>query len=359
MKQKIITFSFLIIIFSVSAISIIKQDESISNLERKKLAQFPKITYKTVMSGDAMDLFETYTTDQIAFRDEFRAIKAYTDIYLLGRLDNNNIFVKDENIFKMQPDLQEKQVLGFTKKLNTLYDKYLQGMNVYYSIIPDKGYYLEDDTHLSFDYEQLFKTVNENIENMKYIDITKELKLEDYYNTDIHWRQENLEKVVVKLSDEMNFEIPSFNYTVKTYKPFYGAYYGQAALNIKPDEISVLSNDIIDNAVVYNYENPNIKDVYEEEKIYGVDSYDVFLSGATPFVTITNESAKTDKELIIFRDSFGSSIAPLLIESYSKITLIDIRYMHSSLIEEMVEFNNQDVLFLYSTLIIQSSDTLR
>ena len=34
----------------------------------------------------------------------------------------------------------------------------------------------------------------------------------------------------------------------------------------------------------------------------------------------------TDRELVIFRDSFASSLAPLLMEQYAKITLVDIRY---------------------------------
>jgi len=62
---------------------------------------------------------------------------------------------------------------------------------------------------------------------------------------------------------------------------------------------------------------------------------------------------------VLFRDSFGSSLAPLLIEFYSKITLIDMRYINSNNYLEMIEFDNQDVLFLYSTLIVNNSSTLK
>ena len=62
---------------------------------------------------------------------------------------------------------------------------------------------------------------------------------------------------------------------------------------------------------------------------------------------------------IIFRDSFASSITPLLIEYYSKITVIDNRYIHSSFYLENVEYKDQDVLFLYSTLIANESFTLK
>ena len=41
------------------------------------------------------------------------------------------------------------------------------------------------------------------------------------------------------------------------------------------------------------------------------DPYSVFLSGSKSLLTITNPSADTDRELVIFRDSFASSLAPL------------------------------------------------
>ena len=61
----------------------------------------------------------------------------------------------------------------------------------------------------------------------------------------------------------------------------------------------------------------------------------------------------------MFRDSFGSSLAPLLAGSYRKITLIDLQYISSDLLESYVCFQEQDVLFLYSALIWNQSGTIR
>ena len=81
----------------------------------------------------------------------------------------------------------------------------------------------------------------------------------------------------------------------------------------------------------------------------------MFLSWATPIITIENPNAATSKELLLFRDSYGSSLAPLLVQNYSKITLLDIRYISSKLLGEYIEFNDQDVLFLYSTLVLNQN----
>ena len=62
---------------------------------------------------------------------------------------------------------------------------------------------------------------------------------------------------------------------------------------------------------------------------------------------------------MIFRDSFGSSLAPYFTECYRKITLVDTRYLASELVGRFVEFDDQDVLFLYSTPVLNNSVTLK
>ena len=76
-------------------------------------------------------------------------------------------------------------------------------------------------------------------------------------------------------------------------------------------------------------------------------------------LSIENPNAETDRELIVFRDSFGSSLAPLLAEGYAKITLADIRYLPSSQMGKLLDFTDTDVLFLYSVPVLNNSDTLK
>ena len=95
------------------------------------------------------------------------------------------------------------------------------------------------------------------------------------------------------------------------------------------------------------------------EKLKGDDLYEIFLSGSKSLLTVENPKASTDKELILFRDSFGSSIAPLLVEAYEKITLVDIRYISPNILERFIEFENQDILFLYSSSVLNNSITIK
>ena len=95
------------------------------------------------------------------------------------------------------------------------------------------------------------------------------------------------------------------------------------------------------------------------EKAAGKDPYELFLSGPKSLLTIENPSAHTEKELIVFRDSFGSSIAPLLAEGYAKITLVDIRYLSPQMLDRFITFTDQDVLFLYSVSVLNNSVTIK
>ena len=52
-------------------------------------------------------------------------------------------------------------------------------------------------------------------------------------------------------------------------------------------------------------------------------------------------------------------MVPLLVQDYSKVTLVDTRYISSSLLDQFLDFHGQDVLFLYSTLILNSSSAIK
>jgi hypothetical protein len=95
------------------------------------------------------------------------------------------------------------------------------------------------------------------------------------------------------------------------------------------------------------------------EKLHSRDAYEMFLLGASPILYLDNPNATSDRELVVFRDSFGSSLVPLLAEGYAKITLVDTRYINSDYVGNYVAFDNQDVLFLYSTLILNNSSMLK
>ena len=157
----------------------------------------------------------------------------------------------------------------------------------------------------------------------------------------------------------MNFNYEKGEYKKNSYNNFYGVYFGESAINRNPEQLIYLTNDMIDNIKVEYLENEELTTIYNKEKLSSLDSYEVYLDGASSFIEINNPNSETNKELVIFRDSFASSLTPLLVNNYKKITLIDNRYINSNNYLNLIEFKDQDVLFMYSTLIVNDSFSLK
>lgn len=347
---------------ALSAAAWVSPAKDISEAERRKLAQFPALTAQSVGSGRFMTDFERYTLDQFPLRDAFRRLKAVVHYDLLGQRDNNGIYLTGGSAAELEYPLNEVSVSNALKKFNALYETYLSGSRVVVSVVPDKGYYLaEKNGYPTMDYEALFAAVEDGMDWAEYVDLTDLLSAEDYYRTDTHWRQEQLLDVSQRLCqalDAQSFLAEELTQTTVE-RPFYGVYCGQAALPMKPDTMYTMENSLISACTVYNHETKETTSVYNMDKLESRDLYDVYLSGATPLLTIDNPNAETDRELIVFRDSFGSSLTPLLLKSYKTVTLVDIRYLASDYLGQFVDFHGQDVLFLYSTLVLNNSGTLK
>ncbi len=337
--------------------------KELSVSERRPLHQMPTLTTQNLLSGSFMEQFEDFAVDQFPLRDTFRTGKSLFAYNVLRQKDNNGIYLTQGHIAKLET-LNTVSVNYALGRFQNIYETYLRDTDckIYAGVIPDKGYYLaEQNGYPAMDYSRLNSLVEEGMPWAENIPFAHWLSAEDYYTTDTHWRQERLIPVAQKLCAAMDAVPPAqqdFTPTLVSQK-FYGVYYGQAALPMKPDELYILESEALKNCGVYNYETKTYQPVYDTGKLSGNDPYDVFLSGAQALLTMENPTADTEKELVIFRDSFMSSLAPLLTQGYRKITLVDIRYISPSLLGEYLEFNGQDVLFAYSTSILNNSATLK
>ena len=333
--------------------------DAISESERRPLNQFPELNVQTIFNGSFMEKFEDYTLDQFPLRDAFRTLKANIQLKLFGQKDNNNIYVADGYAAQLEYPYDAASIDRALSRFQYVYDNYLTGCNVFLTVVPDKGYYLaEENGYPAMDYEAMFADLQSGMPWAQFIDLTDSLNLDSYYRTDTHWRQEAILPAAEKIAEALGVTVGEFaEKNLNT--PFYGVYCGQSALNLKPDEIRVMEADWMADCKVYDAESNSWGDIYDLPKLEGQDPYEVYLSGSRSLLTIENPNAESDRELIIFRDSFGSSVAPLLVKDYAKVTLVDIRYMSPTILGNFIEFGEQDVLFLYSTLVLNNSETIK
>ncbi len=361
-KNLLITVIFVLVVGGFTLALFIMPDKYISEWERRKLQQMPDITASSLLDGSFMRNFETYLTDQFPLRDSFRTLKARFHFGVLGQKDNNDIYIVDGSASKLDRKISGVSVKKFTNKITDLYDTYLKDTEckVYFSVIPDKNAYLTEGTlYPHFDYSELLEETEKGLpEGFTKLDIAPLLSAESYYSTDSHWKQEKIVPVADLIRKELGMK-PLSGLEEKDLGEFYGVYYGQSALPLEADRLIYLTNSEIEGATVKSIEKEDTTKVYDMSKTDAPDRYDIFLSGAVSILEITNPEGEKGKELILFRDSFTSSLAPLLIPGYSKVTLIDTRYIPSQSVGNFVSFDGQDVIFIYGSGIVNNSSSLR
>lgn len=353
---------FAIVIFGLAIAQIVLPDEATSSSERRPLAQMPEVSAKAVFNREFSDKLESYLLDQFPMRDTFRRANAMFRFYGLWQLDSDGLWLHDGAVFKSETQTNEDQVSYAASYYNALIEAYLQECNVYFTVVPDKSYFTQDLIYPHLDYDRIFEIMTTQVRGAQYIDIRDTLSVDKYYRTDTHWLQSELFETLDRIGDAMGigeYLTPESEYTPHTLSPFYGVYLGQAAMPVEPDVLTYLTSAYTDSAVV---SGPQYKSqgIYATEKFEGMDGYDVFLSGTQPVIEIECPNAKTDRELYIFRDSFGSSLAPLFTGAYKKITVIDMRYVTGSYLPNVVTFTpGADVLFINSTLILNTAMIMR
>lgn len=354
---------FFALMFGLLVWHIVLPDKTISLSERRPLEQMPPFSVSSVLSGEYMEDLSAYLLDQFPLRDQLRALKSTIQTHIFRQKDTNGFFLAGEHICKLEDPLDERQILYAAEKINEIADRYLANSAIYYAVVPDKNAYTaEEYGYPNLDYDRMLELLHSNIASASYIDLFPLLSAEDYYYTDTHWRQEAISDVAQTLIDIMTPGVsitPDSGWTQTSHTPFYGVYYGQSMLKSEADTLVWLNSPVIDAATMTGLEFEEELPVYTTDRLTGKDAYDVFAAGAQSILYLDSPLAASDQELILFRDSFGSSIAPLLLESYSRITLIDLRYITTDFLEQYVDFHGQDVLFLYSTGLINSGYLLK
>ena len=364
MNKKITSLMILILWAALTLGAWFSPKQAFSDAERRPLAQLPEFSMDALGKGQFMSDFTDYSLDQFPLRDSFRRLKSLFHYRVLGQNDNNGIYLHNGSAAAQEYPLRDASVKHMLERLQFVYDNYLKDTDskILFAVVPDKNYYLAEEAgQLSMDYEALLRAFREGISWADHVDLTGTLTAENYYRTDTHWRQESLLETAGKLCDALGVTAPrQEDYTVTELdRPFYGVYYGQAALPMEADTIRLLESDVLKECRVYDYETGKTGAVYDRTKLSSKDLYDVYLSGARALLTVENPNAATDRELIVVRESFGSSLVPLLLTDYAKVTLVDLRYIRADLLEQFLEFKNQDILFLYSTLVLNNSASIK
>lgn len=367
MKKKIqqigIIALFLLFLGGFGLAGILLPDKDRSESERRELASFPEYGKEEGFAGFIGDM-DGYLADQFPLREVFRRIKSGFASYVLMQSDVNGYSVKSGSVFERIYPTNADYIKKNAEVFGQIAKKHYAGSNVYYSIVYDKGYYADRGPGLDYDFlTDCYRSAMP--ESAVCVDLSDDLTLDDFYRTDIHWRQDRLEKVLDSLSAAMGFEkFAPGELSAADAGEFRGVLYGQAALPVRADRMTCMTGEILSGCAVRALDGDM---VWREGAIYdseafadGEDQYDIFLGGESAVIEITNPAAASDRTLVVYRDSFARSLVPLMVKSYSKIVLIDLRWVNRTMYDSVIgtfapESENTDVLFLSGAQVLNDN----
>ncbi len=347
---------FLAFIGAFFILNLVLPDRQFSEQENRYLQMRPEFSFKSLFSGDYTSKFETYTTDQFTFRDEWITLKAASEL-ALGKQENNDVHLCENGTL----------IEGFKRPENSVLDSNMSALNtlvgntdakVYFALIPDKS-----DLYASL----LPKNVPNDSEkevidycygqsNATNVDMYSALSAHKdeyiFYRTDHHWTSLGAYYGLSALAESMGLPCPALDsYTDRhvVSEEFYGTTWSSSGFSwVDPDTMEIFVNAPEGLKVTsYPQGSPVEGKLYDFSFLEKKDKYSMFMGGNCPMHVI--ESGNEDKpSLLILRDSYTDSLIPFLLDDFSEIHVLDLRYYRASL-KAYIEQNDFDnVLVCYS-----------
>ena len=99
--------------------------------------------------------------------------------------------------------------------------------------------------------------------------------------------------------------------------------------------------------------------LYWEEYLGKKDKYSTFLGGNHSVDVIRNSDVKSERKLMILKDSYANSMIPFLATNFSEIHVVDLRYYAQNLYTYIDENGITDIAAIYSIKQLCDTDVSR
>ena len=361
-----ITVLFCLFIFGFGIALVVSPGRDFSEQENRYLSQFKAPTLEALRTGEFMEDFEDYVTDQFPLRDGWIQLKALSE-RALGKQENNGVYFGADGQtlfaqFKAPSRAELEKRVGFVNTLGANLD-----VPVYFSLVPDKSWVwralLPANAPNVDDGSTIDGAMELCRENVTFIDLrqalavtcgtTDPMALGPFYRTDHHWTSLGAYQSSLTLAEAMGLTpvMPGDRFT-EVSASFYGTTYSSSGAGwVEPDKIHTLipEGGTKGNVTVTGYPEgkPVESSLYHEEKLSVKDKYAYFLGGNQPLCVIRNPDAEGGR-LLVIRDSYSDSLAPFLAEQFQEVHLFDLRYTNQSLKQYAADNGIDRVLVLYS-----------
>lgn len=363
MKNKIIAFGFIILLASFLFAALLLEPREYSAMENRYLEQAPKLTMKSLVSGEYMEKMEAYLADQVMLKDVFVSLKADFEKLLHKKGSNGVYFGKHQRYIKAY-EPEENTLMDNIKFIQSFADNTKSQCPVTFFLAPNvQTVYPEDvPAHVPMaDADKHREMVKEAMEGITFVDPTRVLREHKeeylYFRTDHHWTMRGAYYGYQALGEELDYSVKEIeDYSVE-YKSdsFFGSLYSKAPLTFaKEDSIEVFTN-VLGKYRVNFEDGSHVNSLFMSSKLHTKDQYTYFLDGNHSFITIQS-NAQTGKKALVFKDSYSHALLPFLADEYESMDVIDLRYYRGDIGAMINDGGYDDILMIYNLDFLASDE---
>lgn len=326
-----------------------KKAGQMSDLEFRKLQDHPIIgkSFSTIVNdtvkGDLSKNVDSFLEDHFPARNFFIALNAYY-LRLTGRnADQGIVMGKNGRLFDAAFDPDMEQLDNNIDRMTEFAKD--NGLKLIYVDVPTSAAVVTEDLpdiHLEYHDAEVIAHIRERLAENGHnapdlISLYGAGAGEYFYLTDHHWTMKGAYLCYTAIADELGITPVKESQFIVTGHEFYGSFYRKAGLWLtKPDSLEVWRSEETEAMkVTIGYGDKAVEHtgLYDDEQLKegNVNKYAAYVYDNNGLTVIENESGNGET-LLIVKDSFGNSIAPLLAMNYSRVIMIDTReYRDASL----------------------------
>lgn len=353
-----LSVGFVVLLFVVMFLNIITPTSKTSVAENRELQQRPSISLSRLLDGKFASEYTKFLSDQFINRDGLIKIKAKFDL-MTGKKEINGVYIaKNDYLMEGFKRSDDNSTLSKLSEINKFTNNNT-GLKVSMMLVPNKVEI----------YSNLLPKSNPNNSQKEYVNFVKKnldskIKLVElfdvfeknknnidlYFKTDHHWTTDGAYLAYVEYCKALNLEPINENMLERNLASdsFKGSLYYKNGAEIGfPDELYLYLNKNEDKPVLVKYYDDlkKVPSLYDVSKLQGRDPYEVFTGGNHTQIKIRT-NIDTKRKLLVVKDSYANAMLPFLVNNFSEITVVDLRYFTGSL-QDVIQNNElTDVLFL-------------
>ncbi len=358
-KKNLTSFVFIVFISAIMVMYFVMPKEDYSPLEKRYYESFPSFSGEALLNGDYTQGIENYLADHTPLRAFFVGTNSYYNL-AIGNNGSNGVYLGKDDMLIEKPFSEDNLLERNMAKIKTFSEE--TDIPVSMVVVPSKGYIYSDylpANALEYKDEEYFDFIENNLgSKIKFVNILNQFKSTSaddklFFKTDHHWTSFGAYSAYCSLCDAMGLNKKSKNdFSIESYDNFYGTSYSTSAYYLtKREEIEVWrdkeSLGVADVEIIEGQKSEKYDNMFFDDNLSGDDKYTVFLDGNHSMVKIHNNSADSNKKLLIIKDSFAHCLAPFLSAHYSDIVMVDLRYYKLSLTELIKTEGCNEAIFIY------------